>query len=219
MNAAAARSPDSGAAWQRLLQRLADSRPYHRLGESNLGAQFSFASDPQLSALLPAAPRAAAVLVGLLEPEQGEQGIFLTVRAAHLRQHAGQIAFPGGVMEASDDGPVAAALREAREEVGLEPASVRVIGYLPDQYVLTGFRITPVVATLPADFVPKLDWAEVQASFILPFGALLDPATERPGKRRIRGMEVAVRDLQYGEHRIWGATAGMLLQLRALALE
>jgi 8-oxo-dGTP pyrophosphatase MutT (NUDIX family) len=219
MGAAAVRSPDTDAAWRRLLQRLSDSRPYHRLGNVQLGAQFSSTADPRLSTLIPEAPRAAAVLVGLVEPDPGEQGIFLTVRAAHLRQHAGQIAFPGGVMEAEDEGPVAAALREAREEVGLDPVGAEVIGYLPDQYVLTGFRITPVVARLPVDFVPRLDWAEVQASFILPFAVLLDPATERPGRRRIRGMEVAVRDLHYGEHRIWGATAGMLLQLRALALE
>ncbi len=92
------------------------------------------------------------------------------------------------------------------------------MGYLPDQYVLTGFRITPVVAHLPADFTPRLDGAEVQSSFILPFALLLDPATERPGTRQVGGIDVAVRDLQYGEHRIWGATAGMLLQLRALAL-
>jgi 8-oxo-dGTP pyrophosphatase MutT (NUDIX family) len=219
MNAAAARIRDANAAWQRLLQRLTDSRPYHSLGAPHLGAQFSLAADQQLAALLPTAPRAAAVLVGLLEQEHGERGIFLTVRAAHLRQHAGQIAFPGGVMEAGDEGPVAAALREAHEEVGLDPAVPRVIGYLPDQYVLTGFRITPVVALLPGDFAPRLDVAEVQGSFVLPFAVLLDPATERPGRRRIRGMEVAVRDLQYGEHRIWGATAGMLLQLRAMALE
>jgi 8-oxo-dGTP pyrophosphatase MutT (NUDIX family) len=219
MNGSAARSPDAGAAWQRLLQRLADSRPYHRLATAQLGAQFSFAADPKLAALLPAAPRAAAVLVGLVDAGGGDQGILLTVRAAHLRQHAGQIAFPGGVMEPGDEGPAAAALREAHEEVGLDPAAATVIGYLPDQYVLTGFRITPVVAHLPVDFVPRLDGAEVQSSFMLPFAVLLDPATERPGKRRVAGMDVAVRDLHYGEHRIWGATAGMLLQLRALALE
>lgn len=168
--------------------------------------------------MLPAAPRAAAVLVGLVEPDPGEQGIFLTVRATHLRQHAGQIAFPGGAIEPGDEGPAAAALREAHEEVGLDASTVQVVGYLPDQDVLTGFRITPVVVRLPADFTPRLAGAEVQSSFILPFALLLDPATERAGSRTIGGIEVAVRDLQYGEHRIWGATAGMLLQLRSLAL-
>jgi 8-oxo-dGTP pyrophosphatase MutT (NUDIX family) len=218
MHSAARRSSATAAAWLRLLQRLADSRPYHCLQPTEMGAQFAFAADPRLTALLPQAPRAAAVLVGLIEPERDEQGIFLTVRAAHLRQHAGQIAFPGGTVDAADSGPSAAALREASEEVGLDPAAATVLGYLPDQYVLTGFRITPVVAQLPADFVPRLASAEVQSSFILPFGVLLDPATERPARRRVGGFEVAVRDLQFGEHRIWGATAGMLLQLRALAL-
>jgi 8-oxo-dGTP pyrophosphatase MutT (NUDIX family) len=166
---------------------------------------------------LPTAPRAAAVLVGLIEPDRGDQGIFLTLRASHLRQHGGQIAFPGGAIDPGDEGPAAAALREAQEEVGLEPGAARVLGYLPDQFVLTGFRITPVVALLPADFMPRLATDEVQASFILPFQVLLDPATERAATRTVGGFDVAVRDLQYGEHRIWGATAGMLLQLRALA--
>ena len=218
MDAVAAHSAGTAAAWRRLLLRLSDSRPCHRLAPAQPGAQFAFAADPRLTALLPEAPRAAAVLVGLLEPGRDEQGIFLTVRAAHLRQHAGQIAFPGGAIEAGDEGPAAAALREAQEEVGLEPGSARLLGYLPDQFVLTGFRITPVVALLPTQFTPRLDGDEVQASFILPFSVLLDPATERAGTRRIGGIDVAVRDLQYGEHRIWGATAGMLLRLRTLAL-
>jgi len=140
------------------------------------------------------------------------------VRAAHLRQHAGQISFPGGSIDATDSGPVAAAMREAYEEVGLAPGSASLLGFLPDQYVLTGFRITPVVAQLPTDFTPRLADQEVQASFVLPLSVLLDPATERSSTRKVAGIDVAVRDLQYGEHRIWGATAGMLFTLRALAL-
>ncbi len=219
MGAAAPRASGTRAAWRRLLQRLADSRPYHSLADAGLGAQFAFASDPRLTALLPQAPRAAAVLIGLIEPGGDEQGILLTVRAAHMRHHAGQIAFPGGAIDPGDEGPAAAALREAQEEVGLGPDTARVLGYLPDQYVLTGFRITPVVARLPSEFMPHLAGEEVQASFILPFAVLLDPSTERRVRRRVGGIEVDVRDLHYGEHRIWGATAGMLLQLRAMATE
>lgn len=217
MGATAPHAPETITAWRRLLQRLADSRPYHCLTSAQLGAHFAFAADPRLTAMLPAAPRAAAVLVGLIEAGDDEQGILLTVRAAHMRRHAGQIAFPGGAIDPGDEGPAAAALREACEEVGLEPGAATVLGYLPDQHVLTGFRITPVVARLPPDFMPHLAGEEVQASFILPFAVLLDPATERRGRRRVGEIEVEVRDLHYGEHRIWGATAGILLQLRALA--
>lgn len=218
MTAAAANWSDTNAAWQRLLLRLADFRAGQPVAAPALGAQF-FAPDPRLAALIPAAPRAAAVLVGLLESAGHEPGIFLTVRAEHLRHHAGQIAFPGGVIEPGDSSPAAAALREAQEEVGLDPAAAQLVGYLPDQFVLTGYRITPVVARLPAGFQPRLDQAEVQASFVLPFSVLLDPASEQASERRVSGIDVTVRDLHFGMHRIWGATAGMLLQLRALALE
>ncbi len=219
MNLAAARNTDTKSAWRQLTQRLHESLPYREFQQPQFGAQFSFAADPRLIEMLPVAPRAAAVLVGITPPAVDEEpGILLTVRAAHLRQHAGQISFPGGSIDAGDSGPVAAAMREAHEEVGLEPGSAQLLGFLPDQYVLTGFRITPVVAQLPADFTPRLAAQEVQASFILPFSVLLDPATEHPGTRKVAGIDVAVRDLQYGEHRIWGATAGMLFTLRAMAL-
>ena len=192
-----------GAAWDLLLERLATTQPEHRTQFVRIGAGLADHTDPRLLAQMPATLRPSAVLIGLLEGDDGP-GVLLTVRADHLRHHAGQIAFPGGVVEAGDGGPAAAALREAQEEVGLPPQTARVVGYLPDQVVLTGFRITPVVARIDAGFEPRLDASEVQSCFVLPLSALLDVTNERPGTRRIAGIDVAVRDLQYREHRIWG---------------
>jgi 8-oxo-dGTP pyrophosphatase MutT (NUDIX family) len=217
MSAPAAFSLASDAAWQQLLQRLGATRPEHRAQFVRVGAGVPDQADPRLLAMIPADPRPAAVLIGFVEAAAGP-GILLTVRAGHLRHHAGQIAFPGGVIESSDTSPAAAALREAQEEVGLAPQDAEVLGYLPDQIVLTGFRITPVVARIAQTFAPRVDAAEVQGSFLLPFAALLDSANERNGTRRLGGIDFPSRDLQYGEHRIWGATAGMLFALRALAL-
>jgi 8-oxo-dGTP pyrophosphatase MutT (NUDIX family) len=212
-----AASPETLAAWNRLQQRLAATRPQHDAQFVRVGAGLADATDPRLLQMIPKDLRAAAVLIGLIERQSGP-GILMTVRAGHLRHHAGQIAFPGGSIDLTDQGPAAAALREAREEVGLDAAEVEVIGYLPDQIVLTGFRITPVIARIPGHFEPALDNAEVESCFVLPFAALLDSANVLPATRSIGGIEVAVRDLQYAEHRIWGATAGMLFALRALAL-
>ncbi len=207
---------DVRRAWEGLRARLAP-QPEHRLARARFGTEAPQDIDPRLHDLLPANPRQAAVLIGLVESFEGP-GILLTVRAEHLRQHAGQIAFPGGAVDAGDADATAAALREAHEEVGLDPASATVLGYLPDQYVLTGFRITPVVAALPASFVPVPQAAEVQACFVLPFATLLDPAAQRTGLREVAGIQLTTRDVHFGDHRIWGATAGMLLTLRAMAL-
>ncbi|MEO6080706.1 MAG: CoA pyrophosphatase [Steroidobacteraceae bacterium] len=214
--AASARNASTDQAWNRLLDRLIATRPEHDVQFARIGAGLTDSTDPRLLKLIPSGLRAAAVLIGLLNPA-AEPGILLTVRAGHLRLHAGQIAFPGGVIEAADAGPAAAALREAWEEVGLASSDAQVVGFLPDQIVLTGFRITPVIAMIADSFLPRLDPAEVESCFVLPFAALLDAANERPGVRNIGGIDVAVRDLQFGEHRIWGATAGMLFALRALA--
>jgi 8-oxo-dGTP pyrophosphatase MutT (NUDIX family) len=205
------------AAWRRLLQNLAATRPEHDVQSVRIGAGLADSTDPRLLKLIPPVLRPAAVLIGLQESAAG-QAILLTIRAAHLRQHAGQIAFPGGAIDATDAGPAEAALREAREEVGLASADAEVIGFLPDQIVLTGFRITPVIARVAPGFAPRVDAAEVRDCFMLPFAVLLDAANERPATRTLGGIEVAIRDLQFGEHRIWGATAGMLFALRALAL-
>jgi len=141
----------------------------------------------------------------------------LTVRADHLRAHAGQISFPGGAVDADDGSVEASALREAHEEVGLQRSQAAVVGFLPDQLVLTGFRITPVVARLAADFTPRPADNEVQEAFLMPLSVLLDQASHVHNRRQIGGLEFAVRDLQYGEHLIWGATAGMLFALYEMA--
>lgn len=203
-------------ACERVITRLAGSAPDHRPENWRLGASLAGRATPEVIALLPAAPLPAAVLVGLTT-EQGEPGILLTVRAAHLRQHAGQIAFPGGRIDPVDRGPAEAALREAHEEVGLAPGAADIVGFLPDQLVLTGFRITPVVARVAEEFSPRYDPAEVQGSFVLPWRTLLDETNLRDTVRTIAGTEVQVRDILFGAHRIWGATAGILLALRELA--
>jgi 8-oxo-dGTP pyrophosphatase MutT (NUDIX family) len=202
-------------AFDRLLQRLAGSEPDHRPESLRFGATLLQPGDARLVRLIPPVSRPAAVLIGLQDGD--DPGILLTVRAAHLRQHAGQIAFPGGTIEADDEGPAQAALREAAEEVGLQRHQASVVGFLPDQMVLTGFRITPVIARVASDFVPRPDHMEVQQAFTLPLTALLDPANHHPVRRSIGGVEFDVRDLHYDMHRVWGATAGMLFALYELA--
>ena len=204
------------AACQRLLQRLEGSAPDHRPESLRIGATLAGKTDPRLLALIPPTTRQAAVLIGLREPLD-DPGILLTVRADHRRAHAGQISFPGGAVDADDGSVEASALREAHEEVGLQRSQAAVVGFLPDQLVLTGFRITPVVARLAADFTPRPADNEVQEAFLMPLSVLLDQASHVQNRRQIGGLEFEVRDLQYGEHLIWGATAGMLFALYEMA--
>lgn len=165
--------------------------------------------------LLPAARTPAAVLVGLVERPAGLT-VLLTERAAGLRQHAGQIAFPGGRIEPDDEGPVAAALRETEEEIGLDRSHVEVLGFLDDQLVISGFRVTPVVALVRPGFTLTPDPEEVAGCFEVPLAVVLDPARYRPRRVVLAGREVEFRELHYESQTIWGMTCGVLVALGAL---
>jgi 8-oxo-dGTP pyrophosphatase MutT (NUDIX family) len=156
--------------------------------------------------------RAAAVLVGLVA-HQGEVSVLLTERAAGLRVHAGQIAFPGGKIEPRDETPAAAALREAEEEIGLSSAHVEPLGYLAPYITGTGFRITPVVARIEPPFSLRLHAGEVADAFEAPFAFLMDAANHTFDSRTFGGRLRRFHAMPYGDRYIWGATAGILRQL------
>lgn len=163
----------------------------------------------------------AAVLVGIVQGRA--PGILLTKRTSTLKAHAGQVAFPGGRIEAADASPEAAALREAEEEIGLAPERVEVLGRLPDYVTGTGFRISPVLALVPdrLDLVANPD--EVEAIFTLPLAVLLDPRAPERRLAEFRGRSREFWVWPHPEHYIWGATAAILVhlahRLRTQALE
>lgn len=154
---------------------------------------------------------AAAVLVPIVHG--GRPGILLTKRTTHLSAHAGQVAFPGGRIDPGDASPEAAALREAREEIGLEPARAELLGRLPDYATGTGFRISPVLALLhePLDLARNPD--EVEAIFTLDLATLLDPAAPERRQAEFRGRLREFWVWPHPEHYIWGATAAILVHL------
>jgi 8-oxo-dGTP pyrophosphatase MutT (NUDIX family) len=156
----------------------------------------------------------AAVMVPLVERPAGLT-VLLTQRAAHLKAHPGQISFPGGRLESHDAGPWEAALREAREEIGLAPERASLAGYLRDHMVLTGYLITPAVAFVRPDFELRLDLTEVDDAFEVPLEFILDPANRVERKRIYAGHAFTTWDIPFGERHIWGATAAMLLNLAA----
>ena len=169
----------------------------------------------RIRANMPAARVPAAVLVPLVERELGWT-VLLTQRAATLKDHAGQISFPGGRIEPQDADAWHAALREAHEEIGLSEKFVEFAGYLPDHWVGTGFRVTPVVGFINPGYGLRIETAEVHDVFEVPLDFILDEANHKNRQRELGGVTVDAYDIPYGERNIWGATAGMLLTLRRL---
>src|SRR5215471_1113653 len=168
--------------------------------------------DPVMRAIAEVRPiRPAAVLVPVVERDAPT--VLLTQRAAHLPDHAGQIAFPGGKIEAADATPLAAALREAEEEIGLERRFIDPIGYL-DVYMTTlGFRIVPTVARIAPDFQLNLNRAEVDDTFEVPLAFLMAEENHKLHRREWRGMTRTVYAMPFGERYIWGVTAGIVRNL------
>ncbi|MBK8906442.1 MAG: CoA pyrophosphatase [Rhodospirillales bacterium] len=163
--------------------------------------------------LQPSTPlKSAAVLVPLVDYESGMSVLF-TKRTAHLARHAGQVSFPGGRIEAGDGGPVETALRETEEEIGLAPADVEVIGHLDTYVTRTGFVVTPVVGIVQPPCTLTPDPYEVAEIFEVPLAFLLDPVNHRRCSREFEGVTRHFYAMQYGGHFIWGATAGMLIDL------
>jgi 8-oxo-dGTP pyrophosphatase MutT (NUDIX family) len=169
----------------------------------------SDARDPLLSGEGP--PMPAAVLVALVD--RPDPGLILTMRADTVRRHAGQIAFPGGRIDPEDDGPVAAALREAAEEIGLPAGKVEILGIADRYRTITGFEVTPVVGLIPAglEFSPQPD--EVAAIFEVPLAHLLEPAHHLVRDVLWQGRQRSYYEIEWEGQRIWGATAAMIVNL------
>ncbi|MDR0440899.1 MAG: CoA pyrophosphatase [Candidatus Accumulibacter sp.] len=159
-----------------------------------------------------AEPVAAAVLFPIVLGER-EPTVLLTRRTENLRDHAGQISFPGGRIEASDPSPEYTALRETREEIGLAPRHVEIAGFLPGHRTTTGYRIIPVVGFLAPPFELRPDPAEVAEIFEAPLSFLLDPANHERHSHEYRGETRYFHAMRYGRHFIWGATAAIIVSL------
>jgi 8-oxo-dGTP pyrophosphatase MutT (NUDIX family) len=156
--------------------------------------------------------RDAAVLIAVTDV-LCDPHVILTRRSANLRKHTGQIAFPGGGIDATDAGPVAAALREADEEIGLPRDLPQPLGIMPDYITGSGYRIRPVVALVPTGIALTPNPDEVEEAFHVPLAFLVDPANHIRASREWQGHERFYYEMPYGPHMIWGVTAGIIRAL------
>jgi 8-oxo-dGTP pyrophosphatase MutT (NUDIX family) len=162
---------------------------------------------------LPPQLTAAAVLIPIVR-RQEELTVLLTERSADLTHHAGQISFPGGRMDPEDSDICATALRETHEEVGIRAEHIEIVGYLPPNPTVTGYAVTPVVALVAPQPSLTIDPLEVRSAFEVPLSFLLDARNQRQTEREFEGIVLPLVEFIYAGHRIWGATAGMLVDFR-----
>ena len=172
------------------------------------------AVEPPLEGDLPElrahANKQAAVLIAVTARE--EPGVLLTLRREHMRTHAGQVAFPGGRLEPDED-PVAAAIREAQEEILLAPSAVELVGTIEPYRTVTGYVVTPVLAVVPPDLQLQPHEHEVADVFEAPLDFLLDPANQQRRSALLQGRERHYYEIVWNGRRIWGATAAMIVNL------
>ncbi len=154
---------------------------------------------------------AAAVLVPVTD--RAEPGVILTRRNDNMRRHPGQVAFPGGRIDASDKDAIDAALREAEEEIALPRDCVTIIGPADRYRTVTGFEVTPIVAVIPPDLSLVANADEVAHVFEVPLAFILDPANHTEASVEWQGRERHYYEIMWGDNRIWGATAAMIVNL------
>lgn len=152
----------------------------------------------------------AAVLIAITD--RSEPGVILTVRREHLRTHAGQIAFPGGRIDSGEEA-IAAALREAHEELGLDPDAVELAGSIENYRTVTGYVVTPVIGVVPPDLALYPHEHEVADWFEAPLAYLLEPPNQRQQSALFQGEERTYYEIVWNQRRIWGATAAMIINL------
>lgn len=158
---------------------------------------------------------AAAVLIPVVG-HPGELTVLFTQRTQHLKSHSGQVSFPGGRVEPGDAGVEFTALREAKEEIGLAADRVEILGRLPDYHTRTGFRVAPVIGLVAPPLALAPDPREVEAVFEVPLAFLLDERNRERRTREFQGLSVGFYVYEYQGHVIWGATAGMLVNLHKM---